>query len=411
MPKIFPYKAVRPHKEKVELIVSKSYETYTEKVLDGILRDNTASFLHILWPGYKKNTPVSGKKRYNLVKERFTEFKKTGILCPDRDPSLYIYKIEKKHASFCGILAATRTDDYENGNIKKHENTIEKREKLFKNYLKVVKFNAEPVLLTYPDNKIIKENINKITSKDFEYSFTVDGAKHSLWKLSDEKIITQIQQEFEKINTFYIADGHHRCASSHLLSKEMKFENPDHTGTEAYNYFLSYLLPESELKIYEFNRLIKDLNGLTKDEFLTALKKQYHVVHKGPGLYRIINKHEFGMYLEGEFYLLLLKEKGYQFKNVLSELDAQLLYETILEPILNIKDLRNDKRIDYIYGKESIVKIKELIDSGKYKLAFNLAPVTVSEIKEVANQGLQMPPKSTYIEPKLLSALTIYEIE
>lgn len=410
MPKIFPYKAVRPHKEKVDLIVSESYETYTKKVLDGILRDNPVSFLHILRPGYKKNTPVSGKKRYSLVKDRFSEFVKAGILCPDQDPSLYIYKIEKKHASFCGILAAVSTDDYENGNIKKHENTLEKREKLFKNYLKVVKFNAEPVLLTYPDNNIIKDIFSKTLSKDCEYSFSTNGVKHSIWKLSDKQIIGPLQQEFKKIKTFYIADGHHRCASSHLLAKEMKSENPDHTGDEAYNYFLSYLLPESELKIYEFNRLVKDLNGLTKDELLTALKKQYQVIHKGPELYRIINKHEFGMYLEGEFYLLVLKEKDYKFKNALSKLDSQLLYETILEPILNIKDLRNDKRIDYIYGKESIVKIKELIDSGTYKVAFNLAPVNVAEIKEVANQGLQMPPKSTYIEPKLLSALTIYEI-
>ena len=410
MPKIFPYKAVRPHKEKVEFVVFKSYETYTKKVLDNILRSNAASFLHILRPGYIKSIPVSGKKKYNLVKDRFSEFKKAGILCPDQKPSLYLYKIEKKHASFCGILAAARTDDYENGNIKKHENTLEKREKLFKNYLKVVQFNAEPVLLTYPDNNVIKDIISKTLSKDYECSFLVDGAKHSLWKLSDEKTIGQIQREFEKINTFYIADGHHRCASSHLLAKEMKSENPDHSGTEAYNYFLSYLLPESELKIYEFNRLIKDLNGLTKNKLLTALKKQYQVIHKGSELHRIIKKHEFGMYLKGEFYLLKLKEDDYNFKNALSKLDAQLLYETILEPILNIKDLRNDKRIDYIYGKESIVKIKELVDSGKYKLAFNLAPVTVDEIKEVANEGLQMPPKSTYIEPKLLSALTIYEI-
>ena len=410
MPKIFPYKATRPHKEKVELIVSQSYETYTKEVLDDILHDNPVSFLHILSPGYKKNTSVSGKKRYNLVKERFFEFVKAGILCRDNTPSLYIYKIEKKHAFFCGILAATQTNDYEIGNIKKHENTLEKREKLFKNYLKVVKFNAEPVLLTYPDSKVIKDVIANTLDKDFEYSFLIDGAKHSLWKLSDEIIIAQIQQEFEKINTFYIADGHHRCASSHLLSKEMKSENPDHSGTEAYNYFLSYLLPESELKIYEFNRLIKDLNGLTKNELLTALKKQYQVMHKGKELHRVIKKHEFGMYLKGEFYMLKLKEEDYKFKNALSKLDAQLLFETILEPILNIKDLRNDKRIDYIYGKESIVKIKELVDSGKYKLAFNLAPVTVDEIKEVANEGLQMPPKSTYIEPKLLSALTIYEI-
>ncbi len=410
MPKIFPYKAVRPNKEKVELIVSESYETYTKEVLDGILRDNPVSFLHILRPGYKKNTTVSGQKRYNLVKDRFSEFVKAGTLCQDQVPSLYIYKIEKKHASFCGILAATQTDDYKNGNIKKHENTLEKREKLFKDYLKVVKFNAEPVLLTYPDNNVIKDCIAEITSKDCEYSFSTDAVKHSMWKVSDEKVIGQIQHQFEKINTFYIADGHHRCASSHLLAEEMKAENPAHTGTEAYNYFLSNLLPESELKIYEFNRLIKDLNGLTKNELLTALKKQYQVIHKGPELYRIINKHQFGMYLEGEFYLLQLKEEDFKFKNALSKLDAQLLYETILEPILNIKDLRNDKRIDYIYGKESIVKIKELIDSGKYKLAFNLAPVTVMEIKEVADQGLKMPPKSTYIEPKLLSALTIYEI-
>ena len=215
--------------------------------------------------------------------------------------------------------------------------------------------------------------------------------------------------EFESIKTVYIADGHHRSASSYLLSQELKSENKNHKGNEPYNYFMTYLIPESELKIYEFNRLIKDLNGLSKESFLIKLDASFRIENRGSELYKPNNKHHFSMYLDGEFYSLYLRKNNYNFNTSLDTLDTQILYKTILEPILGIQDLRNDTRIDYSHGKNDLVKIKEKIDSGKFTVGFGLVPINVSELKAIADEGLTMPPKSTYIEPKLRSGVTIYE--
>ncbi|MBC9797766.1 DUF1015 domain-containing protein [Sinomicrobium weinanense] len=410
MATIQPFKAVRPTKDKVGLVASRSYESYSRKERESRLKYNPFSFLHIVNPGYKYHREVSGENRFKLVRNRYLEFREDHIFIQDETPSLYIYKQKTRKHTFCGILGGASAGDYRNNIIKKHEATIQSREELFMEYLKTVGFNTEPVLLTYPDNNLIENIITDITSTIPEYEFTTtDRITHFLWKLSDPEKIAVVQKEFEQIGDIYIADGHHRSASSCLLADNLKTENPGHTGKEAYNYFMSYFIPESDLRIYEFNRMIKGLNGLSKEDFLIRLDEWYRIENRGEELYRPSKKHHFTMYLDGEFYSLYLRKTIYDFSAPLSTLDTQILYKTILEPILGIGDLRNDGRIAYGCGKDNVVEMKSLIDKNKYDVGFGMLPVTIDEIKKIADEGLQMPPKSTYIEPKLRSGMTIYE--
>jgi len=407
---IKPFKAIRPPKDKAGLVASRSYEDYSKGERKSQLEYNPFSFLHIINPGYKFHKSISGAKRFSLVKNRYLEFKEDHIFLQDNVPSFYIYKIKTRDKSFCGILAGVSTNDYKNNVIKKHENTLQHREELFKEYLKIVGFNAEPVLLTYQDQGTVNDLIDNVIESTPEYEFaSTDRSTHYLWKVEDSQLINTLVNEFNSIDALYIADGHHRSASSLLLAEESKTENSEHTGEEPYNFFMSYLIPESQLKIYEFNRMVKDLNGLSKEEFLIQLDERFRIENRGAELYKPSKKHHFSMYLDGEFYSLYLRKSLYNFSNSLSQLDSQILYDTILNPILGISDLRNDKRIDYGYGKHNIVKMKDLIDKGKFFVGFGMLPVTVDEMKNIANENLQMPPKSTYIEPKLRSGLVIYE--
>ncbi len=407
---IKPFKAVRPAKDKVSFVVSRSYDEYSKKERDAQLSYNPFSFLHIIDPGFKFHKKVSGKERFKLVQNRYLEFLEDKIFVKDASDSFYIYKMTKGNTSSCGFFCGVSTLDYENDVIKKHENTLAPREKLFASYLKTVGFNAEPVLMTYPDDDEIAALIAEEVNKEPIYDFTsTDKVQHHLWIISDAKKIRELQNRFKKIAALYIADGHHRSASSNLLAKTSKDQNPAHTGEEPYNFFMSCLIPESEIKIYEFNRMVQDLNGLTKEEFLIQLDTYFRIELKGNELYKPTKKHHFSMYLDGAFYSLYLRKKVYEFTDALSELDTQILFKTVLDPILGIKDLRTDKRIQYGYGKHNIIRMKDDIDQNKFVVGFSLVPITVSEIKSIADAGLVMPPKSTYIEPKLRSGLTIYE--
>jgi uncharacterized protein (DUF1015 family) len=411
MAKVIPFKAIRPTRDKVSLVASRSYQTYTQPELEARLDYNPFSFLHIINPGYKYEKQITGKERYTLVKNRYSEFKENNILVQDKSPCYYIYKIVNRNGNiFSGIIAAASVEDYKNDIIKKHEDTIEYRENIFKDYLKTVGFNAEPILLTYPDNSIIKNLILKtqLIRAEFEFTTTYKDT-HYLWLIEDSPTIEIIKKEFEAITTIYIADGHHRLASSSLLAKDLESKNKKQKTEASYNFFLSYLIPESDLKIYEFNRMIKDLNGLSKEEFLIQLDTIYRIENRGANLYKPTKKHHFSMYLDGEFYSLYLRKAHYLFKNSLDKLDTQILYKTILEPILGISDLRNNKRIDYSHGKNSLINIKSAIDSNEFVVGFGLVAISINEMKTIANEGLTMPPKSTFIEPKLRSGITIYE--
>jgi uncharacterized protein (DUF1015 family) len=409
--KIIPFKAVKPTRAMVGLVAARPYQSYTVDERESRMDYNPFSFLHIVNPGYKYAQEVTGKERFKLVKNRYSEFKEDGVFLTDKSPSLYVYKIVNRHGQeFCGIIAATSAEDYERDVIKKHEDTIAKREQTFKTYLQTVGFNAEPVLLTYPDNEIISKVIKDTQKAHAEFEFTMTYRDtHYLWKIDNEESIAIIQNEFEQMETIYIADGHHRSASSYLLYKDEKNKNPNHNGSESYNFFMSYLIPESNLVIHEFNRLIKDLNGLTKEEFLIKLDASFRIENRGLIPYNPSKPHHFSMYLDGEFYSLYLRKTDYKFETALDQLDAQLLYKTILQPILGIDDLRYDNRIEYVNGQHEMVTIKSSVDSGKFMVGFGMCPSNVEQMKQIADEGLKMPPKSTYILPKLRSGITIYE--
>ncbi len=411
MAKILPFKAVRPTRDKVSLVASRSYQSYTQAEREARLDYNPFSFLHIVNPGYKYDKEISGKDRYQLVKNRYLEFKEDDVFIQDKTSSFYIYKIVNRDKEvFNGIVAAASVEDYERDVIKKHEDTIASRESIFKDYLKTVGFNAEPVLLTYPDNPIISNILNEIQQQRAEFEFTTTFRDtHYLWLINGKEHIDAITEAFEKMETLYIADGHHRSSSSQLLCEDLKSQNKDHDGTENYNYFMSYLIPESELRIHEFNRLVKDLNGLTKEEFLIQLDAMFRIENRGIIPYKPSKKHHFSMYLDGEFYSLYLRKTNFKFETSLDELDAQLLYKTILNPILGISDLRNDSRIDYLSGKKDIINLISKIDSGAFQVGFGMVPASIEVLKQIADDGLKMPPKSTYIQPKLRSGVTIYE--
>lgn len=412
MAKILPFKAVRPTRDKVSLIASRSYDSYTIEQREARLRDNPFSFLHIVNPGYKYDKVISGKERYSLVRNRYQEFKEDEYFVKDTDDSYYIYRIVNRDGSiFNGIVAAASTQDYENSIIKKHEETLEYKEKIFVEYLHTVGFNAEPVLLTYPDNTALKSIIDTVMKERAEFEFTTTYRDtHYLWPVSSKEIVNQIQTIFEDMDALYIADGHHRCSSSCLLSIKNKKNNENHTGNESYNHFMSLLIPESELKIFEFNRLIKDLNGLSKEEFLIKLDAVYRIENRGLEYYKPSKKHHFSMYLDGDFYSLYLRKDTYKINNALDNLDTQILFKTILAPILGIFDVRNDKRIAYADGKNNLAYIKTVVDKGDFTVGFGVLPVKIEEMKQIADENLKMPPKSTYIEPKLRSGVTIYEL-
>lgn len=411
MAKIIPFKAVRPTRDKVNLLAARSYESYTAAQVESRLRDNPFSFLHIVNPGYRYQKEISGEERYGLVKNRYQEFKEDGIFMQDGKPSFYIYKIVNRDGmEFNGFVGAASVQDYKDDVIKKHEDTIAFREEMLKKYIKTVGFNAEAVLLTYPDNPALKSILDSVMQNRPEYEFTTTYRDtHYLWNVDDEVLLKKIQDIFTAIPALYIADGHHRSSSSYLLAKDLKEENPDHTGEEAYNFFMSYLIPESDLKIFEFNRLVKDLNGMEKEEFLIKLDEYYRIENRGTDYYKPSKVNHFSMYLDGEFYSLHLRKSKYQIHNALDALDTHILYVTILKPLLGINDLRNDNRIEYSHGKKDLAHVKTIVDSGTFAVGFGLLPVTTEEMRHIADQGLKMPPKSTYIEPKLRSGVTVYE--
>ena len=410
MAKIVPFKAVRPSREKVGLVPSRPFQEYSVEEVKFQLEHNPFSFLHIINPGYKFQKEISGSERFQLVRNRYLEFKEEGIFIRDEKPAYYIYKTISRNETYCGIIAATSVADYENDVIRKHEDTISQREKLFKDYLDTVGFNTEPVLLTYPDNEVINSITAQVMSQRAEYEFTsLNRDTHYLWVVDGEELTGQIRAEFEKMKAVYIADGHHRSASSWLLAKESAKKNPNHTGEEPYNFFLSYMIAESNLKLYEFNRLVRDLNGLSKKEFLMQLDEWFRIENRGGKLYKPSKKHHFSMYLDKEFYSLYLRKTRYEFTDSLSALDPYILFIKILKPLLGIEDLKNDLRISYLPGGNHTFEVKKAVDEGHYAVGFGMLSLTTDEVKQIADEGLTMPPKSTCIEPKLRSGLTVYE--
>ncbi|PZO29080.1 MAG: DUF1015 domain-containing protein [Flavobacteriaceae bacterium] len=405
MSKIIPFKAVRPTPDKIGLVTCRNYDDYSSAELAAWLSFNPYSFLHVIHPAYMHSQKITLDKRFKGVAHKYQDFKEDGVFMEEEKPVFFLYEIKTKTQSFTGIVAGTSIDDYKNNVIKKHEDTLQYRVEYFKDYLHQTGFNTEPVLITYPDNEVLNNWIfeKKKSVPIYNYS-TTNKEKHQLWKIETDEEINWITKQFENIPELYIADGHHRSASAEMLYDEDK-----HLGNENLNYFMSFLIAESQVKIYEFNRIIRDLNGYSKEDFLEKLSEHFIIKDKEQELWKPQSKFEFGMYLDGSFYALFYKQQS-TIENILENLDAQILYDKVLQPLLGIEDLRNDERIEYIPGKQSIATIKELVDEGEFEVGFMLYPSDISEIKALADNGLIMPPKSTYIEPKFRSGLMVYEL-
>lgn len=405
MSKIIPFKAVRPTPDKVALVTCRNYDDYSSAELAAWLSFNPYSFLHVINPAYMYSQKITLDKRFKGVAHKYQDFKDDGIFMEEDKAVFFLYEIKTKSQSFTGIVAGTSIEDYKNNVIKKHEDTLQYRVEYFKDYLHQTGFNTEPVLITYPDNDTLNNWIaeKKKSIPIYNYS-TTNKEQHQLWKIETEAEINWLTKQFENIPELYIADGHHRSASAELLYDEDK-----HLGNENLNYFMSFLIAESNVKIYEYNRIIRDLNGFTKADFIEKLSEYFIIKDKEQELWKPQSKFEFGMYLDGSFYALFYKQENKQ-PSILENLDAQILYDKVLQPLLGIEDLRNDERIEYIPGKQSISTIKELVDEGEFEVGFMLYPSDISEIKALADNNLIMPPKSTYIEPKFRSGLMVYEL-
>ena len=406
MAKIIPFKAVRPTADKVALVTCRTYDDYSSAELAAWLSFNPYSFLHVINPAYVYSQKITLDKRFKGVAHKYQDFKSDEILIEEEKAVFYLYEIQSKNQKFTGIIAGTSVMDYQNNVIKKHEDTLKYRVELFKDYLHQTHFNTEPVLITYPDSTEIDTFIalRKQSKPIYDFS-TTNKERHILWKIDTQSEIDWLTEHFEKIPNLYIADGHHRSASAELL-----FEEDKELGNPNLNYFMSFLIAESNVKIYEFNRLIRDLNGLSKDDFIQKLAENFIIKVKDQELWKPQNKFEFGMYLDGSFYALFYKHESHSDMSLLDNLDAQILYDKVLHPLLGIEDLRNDERIDYISGKQSVSVIKDLIDEGEFEVGFMLYPSDINEIKTLADHNLIMPPKSTYIEPKFRSGLVVYEL-
>jgi uncharacterized protein (DUF1015 family) len=412
MAKIKAFRAVRPTRDKAYLVASRSYLSYSENTLREKLINNPYTFLHIINPEYSSNSPLlEGVEKYKMVKQKYEEFTQEGTFIADVSPCLYIYQQITAQKTYTGIIAASSVDDYINGVIKIHEQTIAKREAMFTNYLESTGFNAEPVLLSYSKVPRINEIMEVYMQDRPEYEFTsTNKVLHNFWLMDKDKDIDEVKNLFEGIESVYIADGHHRSASSALLCKNRRASLAKVDGEEAFNYFMSFLIDDEQMCIYDFNRLVSDLNGLSVDEYLSRVSKVYTLVRQDLA-YKPSAKDEISMYLEGAWYSLIAKEHTFDAEHCVENLDPAILSKNILEPILGIEDIRNDKRIGFMDGKQGLNGLSFAVDSGKYSVAFALKPITFEQLKEVADQNEIMPPKSTYIEPKLRSGLTIYNID
>jgi len=411
MAKVNPFRAVRSTRDKVALVTTRSYDIYKKKELNDILRLNPFSFLHILRPGFKFHKTVHGTKRFKMVHNRYGEFKENRIFKHDKKPSYYLHQKSFNGDVFWGIIGLASLEDYQNNVIKKHEKTLSEREALFGNYLEITGFNAEPVLITYPDNDFLSSLILKYRGLRAEYEFTTNKNRtHLMWLIDDDTEVAQISESFANMPSLYMADGHHRTASSNFLFEKMKTSN-DAMAKELSKHFMAYFIPESSMRITSFYRFINNLNGLHKKEFLMALDEDFRIQNLGKQYYQPSKKHHFCMYLDGEYYKLYLRKSSFNPSNELDHLDSQILFKKILEPILGIKDPSTDKNIDYLPETGNEMQLQQLVDSGNYEVGFGLFPISVKQLKTVADNNLTMPPKSSYVEPKLRSGLTIYELK
>lgn len=414
MVRVKPFAAIRPPKDIVTEVAAPPYD-----VLNSVEAKKMASeksLLHITKPeiDFDPILPDHDDKVYDRAVKNFAQWQKNGWLVQDKKPCYYVYAQTMEGRTQYGLVLCAHTDDYAEGKIKKHELTRKDKEDDRMVHVKIQNANIEPVFFAYKDNSQLNEIVSRTVAAAPEYSFTDEnGFGHSFWVIDDDATIEKITDIFtNKVNAFYVADGHHRTAAAARVGAEKRSGNAAHTGDEEYNYFMAVCFPETQLKIIDYNRVVKDLNGLTPEQFMTALEEDFTVTpYEGEGECHPSHLHNFSMYLGGKWYSMETKPGRYDDNDPIGVLDVTILSNLVLDKILGIKDLRTDKRIDFVGGIRGLGELSRRVDSGEMKVAFALYPVSMKQLTDIADSGNIMPPKTTWFEPKLRSGLAIHKLD
>lgn len=411
---IKPFKGIRPKRELVEKIASRPYDVLNSEEARAEAAGNEMSLYHIIKPeiDFPVGTDEHDEKVYRKAAENFEMFQKNGWLVQDGKENYYVYAQTMNGKTQYGLVVCAYVDDYMTGKIKKHELTRKDKEEDRMKHVRVNNANVEPVFFAYPHNNELDAIVKEVTKGKPEYDFVaeLDGFRHTFWLIEDEAKIKRITEIFATIPSLYIADGHHRSAAAALVGDEKRRQNPAHKGNEEYNYFMAVCFPDDQLTIIDYNRVVKDLNGLTDEQFIEKLKKNFDVELKGKDIYKPSKLHNFSMYLSGNWYSLTAKAGTYDDKDPIGVLDVTVSSNLILDEILGIKDLRTDKRIDFVGGIRGLGELKRRVDSGEMRVAFALYPVSMQQLIDIADTNNIMPPKTTWFEPKLRSGLVIHKL-
>jgi uncharacterized protein (DUF1015 family) len=415
MATIKPFKGIRPPKDLVEKVESRPYDVLNSDEARAEAGDNEMSLYHIIKPeiDFPEGTSEYDPRVYDKAAENFKKFQEKGWLKQDAAEHYYIYAQTMNGKTQYGLVVGAYVDDYLKGVIKKHELTRRDKEEDRMKHVRVCNANIEPVFFAYPDNQVLDKLLSRYAATTPEYDFIapIDGFRHQFWTISDTADIQTITNEFAKMPSLYIADGHHRSAAAALVGAEKQKQNPHHTGKEEYNYFMAVCFQASQLTILDYNRVVKDLNGLSSAEFLASLQVNFIVEPKGAANYKPQELHEFSLYLDGEWYSLKAKAGTYNDADPIGVLDVDISSRLILDDVLGIKDLRSDKRIDFVGGLRGLDELKRRVDSGEMRMALALYPVSMKQIMDIADSGKIMPPKATWFEPKLRSGLIIHQLD
>ena len=411
---IKPFKGIRPPKELVEKVESRPYDVLNSEEAREEAGDNEMSLYHIIKPeiDFEVGTSEYDPRVYEKAAANFKKFQEKGWLVQDDKEQYYIYAQTMNGKTQYGLVVGAYVNDYITGVIKKHELTRRDKEEDRMKHVRVNNANIEPVFFAYPDNVVLDQLIMKYAAQAPEYDFIapIDGFRHQFWIIADDNDIATITAEFAKMPSLYIADGHHRSAAAALVGAEKAKLNPNHRGDEEYNYFMAVCFQASQLTILDYNRVVKDLNGMSSDEFLAALQVNFTVGDKGTEIYKPTKLHEFSLYLDGHWYCLNAKDGTYDNNDPIGVLDVDISSRLILDEILNIKDLRSSNRIDFVGGLRGLGELKRRVDNGEMRAALALYPVSMKQIMDIADSGKIMPPKATWFEPKLRSGLVIHDL-
>jgi uncharacterized protein (DUF1015 family) len=410
-----PFPGYRPQAKYAFQIASRPYDVLNTEEARSEANGNPMSFLHVVKPEIDLPQDIDhySSEVYEKGKENLHKLIADGIIFKDNGPCYYIYAQTMWSKTQYGLVGCAAVSDYMDNVVKKHELTRPDKEEDRKNHIRVTNFNAEPVFFAYPDNQTIDRIVGRYVMQVPEYDFeSGDGVRHQVWIIRDNRDIREIEATFKnEIKYTYVADGHHRTAAAAHVGKERAENNPGHTGDEEYNFFMAVHFPASQLRIIDYNRVIKDLNGYSKEEFIEMLKLDFVLENKGANEYRPDNLHVFSMYLDGEWYKLQANPGIYDDSDPIGVLDVTVLSKVVLEPLLDIKDLRNSKRIDFVGGIRGLSELKRRVDSGEMAVAFALFPVSMKQLIDIADTNNIMPPKTTWFEPKLRSGLVIHELQ